>query len=269
MPTMPPALSTDEIVSYHVQGFLTLDRLLSAGEVADMKVIYDDLFASDAGKASGDHFDLGGADEEGAEPKLPQILDVSRYAPEIREFDFYRAAGDLARELLGKDSTIRGEHAINKPPRDGIETPWHQDEAYWDPALLYESLSIWIPLQDVTTANGCMHFLPGAHRLGVLEHQSIGGDTRVHGLEVCEPGLDLTGAVACPLPAGGATIHGNRMLHYTSPNVSDGPRRALIIMAQLPTRPYPFGRRFPWNERKRTERERRARDAATAPVTAA
>lgn len=262
MRTLEHQLATEQIVSYHVQGFLTLERVMSAGEIEDMKVIYDGLFAREAGRDSGDHFDLGGSDEEGAAPKLPQILDVSRYAPEIKEFDFCRATEDLARQLLGKECVIRGEHAINKPAQTGVETPWHQDEACWDPSLLYESLSIWIPLQDVSTANGCMQFLPGAHRLGVLEHQSIGGDPRVHGLEVHEAGLDLSGAVASPLPAGGATIHGNRMLHYTGPNRSDQPRRALIVMAQLPPRPYPFDRRFPWNERKLTARERRGRAAA-------
>lgn len=258
------ALTPHQIVSYHVQGYATLDRIASAAEVAAMKEIYDDLFARRAGRASGDHFDLGGTDEDGSEPQLPQILDVSRYAPEIKQFDFYRNAESLARQLLGPDCTIRGEHAINKPANDGRETPWHQDEAYWDPSLFYESLSIWIPLQDVDESNGCMQFLPRSHRLGVLRHQSIGGDVRVHGLEVCEPDLNLDRAVACPLRAGGATIHANRMLHYTGTNVTGEPRRALIVMAQLPPVPYPLPRRFPWNERKQTARARRSEEARSA-----
>ena len=251
-------LSNEAIVFYHVNGYLTVDRLVSADELPRITAIYDELFARRAGHSSGDHFDLGGTDEDGVEPSLPQILDVSRYAPELKSFDFYRAAADLARQLLGQDATIRGEHAINKPGRRGQPTPWHQDEAYWDPSLLYESLSIWIPLQDVTAETGCMQFLPRSHKLGVLQHQSIGGDVRVHGLEVCEAGLDLSEAVVCPLPAGGATIHGNRMLHYTGPNLKESPRRALIIMAQLPTRPHPTKRSFRWNELKRTARQKRS-----------
>jgi ectoine hydroxylase-related dioxygenase (phytanoyl-CoA dioxygenase family) len=257
-------LTREQLVAYHVRGFLCLDRIAAPAEVAAMREIYDDLFASEAGRSSGDHFDLAGADADGEESRLPQILNVSRYVPQIREFEFYGAAQELARQLLGPGCVIKGEHAINKPANSAQETPWHQDEAYWDPTLFYETVSIWIPLQEVTVTNGCMQFLPGSHRLGVLRHRSIGGDVRVHGLEVDEPQLDLTAAESCPLPAGGATIHGNRMLHYTGPNATDTPRRALIIMAQLPPVRYPKERRFPWNEVKQTARERRRQEQRKA-----
>src|SRR5205085_8106879 len=126
------------------------------------------------------------------------------------------------------------DHAILKPALHGVETPWHQDEAYWDPAFEYESMSIWISLQEATEENGCMWFVPGSHRLDVLPHHSIDNNPRIHGLEV--DGADVVKAIACPLPAGGCTIHHNRTLHYTGPNRSSQPRRALILGFGLPAR---------------------------------
>jgi ectoine hydroxylase-related dioxygenase (phytanoyl-CoA dioxygenase family) len=257
-----PILSPQQIVQYHVQGYLSLDAIASPQEVALMRAVYDDLFERQAGRENGEQFDLGGSDEEGVKAKLPQILNPSRYAPELKQLQVYANAQAVAQQLLGSPAKVTGDHAINKPPLDGAQTPWHQDEAYWDPKQLYEAMSIWIPLQDVTVENGCMQFIPGSHRLDIVDHQSIGGDVRVHGLEVCDPKVDVSAAVACPLPAGGATIHSNRTLHYAGSNTTPTPRRALILMASLPGKPYPAPRRFPWNEAKRAARDARAMAAA-------
>jgi ectoine hydroxylase-related dioxygenase (phytanoyl-CoA dioxygenase family) len=65
-----------------------------------------------------------------------------------------------------------------------------------------------------------MQFVPRSHREPVQAHHSINYDPRIHGLEV-DAAVDTMRAVACPLPAGGATIHHNRILHYAGPNTSD------------------------------------------------
>ena len=140
----------------------------------------------------------------------------------------------------------------------GAPTPWHQDEAYWDPNLDYHSLSVWMPLQEATLENGCMVFLPGSHKREITPHQSIGGDTRVHGLEMLDA-VDEAKAVACPLPAGGATFHDARTMHFTGANRSQVPRRAYIIGFGRPATPRAEARRFPWNEAKRTARDERSR----------
>lgn len=252
-------LTQDQIDFYHREGYLSLEAITTQEEVDRLREIYDRLFERRAGRETGDQFDLAGTDEEGKEASLPQILNPSRYAPELLEGQFRINAEAIAKQLLGEEAALHGEHAINKPPRQGAATPWHQDEAYWDPAFDYAELSIWIPLQPATLENGCMQFIPGSHKQEVAEHQPIGNDPRVHGLELVE--VDARKAVACILPAGGCTIHGSRTMHYAGPNTSDAPRRALILTGGLPATPRAEERRFPWNERKHTAREERARAA--------
>lgn len=92
-----------------------------------------------------------------------------------------------------------------------------------------------MPLREATLENGCMVFLPGSQKGEIAPHQSIGGDTRVHGLEILAAVREAD-TVACPLPAGGAT--------FTSPRTN--------------------GRRFPWQEAKRTARDERSRAAGKA-----
>jgi ectoine hydroxylase-related dioxygenase (phytanoyl-CoA dioxygenase family) len=254
-----PFLTAKQVAFYHEHGFLVVESILTPDEVDRLAAIYDRLFEAKVGREEGNQFDLAGTDEEGVEARLPQILGPSNYAPEMREFSCYANAQEIAQDLLGPEASAGGDHAIFKPAQIGAETPWHQDEAYWDPSMDYESMSIWIPLQEATIENGCMWFVPYSHKGEVLPHHTIDHDPRIHGLEVDE--ADLCEAVACPLPAGGATIHHNRTLHYTGPNVSNVDRRALILGAGKTAKPRGDGRRFPWNEAKRTARDERAKAA--------
>jgi len=265
---MPDYLLTDEqIAAFHENGFLAIPALTTQKEVARLREIYDRLFAQKAGRETGDQFDLAGTDEEGKEAALPQILGPSKYAPELNDFALRKNALTVARQLLGPDANYAGEHAILKPARSGAPTPWHQDEAYWNPALDYRSISIWVPLQEATLENGCMQFVPGSHKLPIAKHQSIGNDPRVHGLELApDANVDVEKAVACPLPAGGATMHLSSTLHYTSANRTDAPRRAYILVFHAPSKPRETPRRFPWQEEKRTARQERADRAKAATV---
>jgi len=253
-------LTQEQIDFYHREGYLALPAVTTPEEVAWLRGIYDRLFEQRAGREVGDQFDLGGADQEGETAVLPQILGPVRYAPELERGLFRVNALAIARQLLGPGAEYHGEHAILKPPSMGAETPWHQDEAYWDPAAEYQSLSIWIPLQEATLENGCMQFIPRSHRQEVQPHHSIGHDPRVHGLEI--DAIDTSIAVACPIPAGGATIHHNRTMHYAGPNGTAEPRRAYILGFGLPRRPREETRDFYWNVQKRAPRQERAAAAA-------
>jgi ectoine hydroxylase-related dioxygenase (phytanoyl-CoA dioxygenase family) len=115
--------------------------------------------------------------------------------------------------------------------------------AYWDPARDHFAISVWIPLQPVTEDNGCMQFQPGSNRLPVLEHRRV--DPATEGLVLVDDS-PVTDPVVCPLSLGGATVHGNRTVHYTGPNRSEEPRRALIMSFASPSRARTEQRSFPW-----------------------
>jgi hypothetical protein len=74
-------------------------------------------------------------------------------------------------------------------------------------------------------------------------------------LEVVPGAVDFSSAVACELPAGGATFHHGRTLHYTPPNNSEDYRRAYIAMGSAYEKPLAAPRSFPWQVRQRVARE--------------
>jgi ectoine hydroxylase-related dioxygenase (phytanoyl-CoA dioxygenase family) len=256
MPEPTITLAQEQIDFFHREGYLAIEAITTQEEVARMRVIYDRLFENRAGREEGNQFDLAGTDEDDQEAKLPQILGPSRYEPELKDSLYFANAFAISTQLLGEGTVPMGDHAILKPARQGAPTPWHQDEAYWNPELEYFSLSVWMPLQEATLENGCMQFIPGSHLWEVQPHHTINHDPRIHGLEADE--IDDSNAVACPMPPGGATFHLSRTFHYTSSNRTDQPRRAYILGFGHPPKKRETTRDFHWNRTKRTPREERA-----------
>jgi ectoine hydroxylase-related dioxygenase (phytanoyl-CoA dioxygenase family) len=240
------------------QGYLVLDKIAEADEVTQVRSICERLFDENAGFDEGKRFNMVGADGDASAPDLPQMLHPSVYAPELLHTKFFSVAQGLAKELLGPDVRFCFDHVIKKPALDGAVTPWHQDEAFRDPAFDYDEVSIWIPLQPVDAANGCMEFVPGTNRGEVLPHRSPNDDVRVHAIE-CYAGFDPHDAVSCPIPAGGCTVHTGRTVHGAGANHSGQPRYAYVLVFDLPRRPRTGTRNFPWQAVKRTGRMERER----------
>ena len=74
------------------------------------------------------------------------------------------------------------QHVRIKPPeRDVVaefdqpflfgQTGWHQDQGVARPhADETNMLTVWIPIKDTTTTNGCLQVVPGSHRSGLTTH---------------------------------------------------------------------------------------------------
>ena len=112
---------------------------------------------------------------------------------------------------------------LAKPPVNSAPTYWHQDEGYWGRNLDEKGITCWMPFHDVDVASGCMHFIDGGHRDGILPHEQpadIESD-----LLMCHP--DESRAVACPIKLGSVTFHHGKTPHMTRANNSQQWRRVL------------------------------------------
>ena len=241
---------------YATNGYLCLDSATSIDEISRVRRIIEDLMARRVGEVRGDRLDVVGTDEPGAEEKSPQMLMPCNYAPELtgRLHDDARA---IAAELLGSEFAPEGEHVIMKPALTGPATPLHQDEAFWSAETDYCSLSIWFPLGDVTGESGCMRFVPGSHRRGIVPHHSVNDDPRNNGLEVCA--AESFDVVHAPLPAGGATVHHCRTIHGAAANRSGQSRYAYILGFGLRAQRSMEERDFSWQKGRVLRREMQAR----------
>jgi Phytanoyl-CoA dioxygenase (PhyH) len=254
----PHLLNDDQVQSFSTNGFLAFKGLVAPDELREVRSIIEDLFERRAGEKEGAHLDLIAAGGTVAPRTSPQITNPVNYAPRLQQTRFFQDALAIARQLLGEKAYGRWDFAILKSPQTGAATPWHQDEAFRDPNFDFTELTIWIALQDTPAESGCLRFIPGSHRAGVLSHHSVNDDPLSHALE-CDADFDVSAGVACPLRAGDGTIHHPRTLHCSNPNTSARPRFGYILVFGLAPRPIETSRTFPWLERRHTFAQDRRR----------
>jgi ectoine hydroxylase-related dioxygenase (phytanoyl-CoA dioxygenase family) len=246
--TIEVSLAAADVEALERDGFVSIGRITTDEEVAWLGELYDWLFASKAEAFRGGRFDLVRPYDSEGEDRLPQLLAPEQRFPQLRQTAFWRNGRKLAAQLLGLDEELlRGwGHMIRKPALVGEALPWHQDEAYWDPAMVYRALGCWLPLDDATIENGCMSYIPGSHRSEVLVHRHVGDDPRVHALFTSPARADIERAVPVPVPAGGAVFHHSRTMHSSGPNRTDKARRAYANEWQLAPVKAEVAPRRPW-----------------------
>ena len=254
-----PHLTEDQLLAFRRDGFLLVKGLSSDEEITSLRAPFDRMFSERRGWDTGDLFDMVGTDSAEQALALPQLVRTSRYEPLLRRTKLASSARSIAEQILGPKVENDLEHAISKPPFTGAATPWHQDDAFHRKGSgVLESISIWMPLQDVTIENGCMQYIRGSNLGPLYPHRSPRNDPRIHGLETISL-PDLTNCVAVPVRAGDAVIHLSRTLHSAGVNTSDQPRRAYVLGYSVRARRDEFlTRDYPWNLEKQTAREERS-----------
>jgi phytanoyl-CoA hydroxylase len=143
-------------------------------------------------------------------------------------FDEFSRTPELAAaaDSLGYENPLLLQSMyILKPPRIGGEVRVHQDSTYLytDPE---SCIGFWFALEDATTENGCMHFIPGAHKKSLKELQYRGSDGKMTYKTLDDTPWPENSAVCAEAKAGSLVIFDGRAPHLSGPNRSDRSRHA-------------------------------------------
>lgn len=220
--------SADDVEFFRENGYLVVERITTDEELEWLTKIFLAVFEEGTGV-----FEPGRETDQVGPPQISQTIAPELRYPALLQTTYHRNARRFAAALLevpAEELTSWG-HMIRKPARKSRPAPWHQDEAYWQPELTYHALGCWLPLHEVSVERGAMQFIPGSHKGDLLMHHHVG---EVAGNLLEAEGVDASNAAPCPLPAGGATFHHHRTLHYTAPNTTDEDRLAYPVEFQLP-----------------------------------
>ncbi len=220
------SVTAEQSRAFWDDGYLALDRAVDPDDIAEVRALLDPLFDRISSTPRELVKDLSG-DSAAAAPRIAEIIHTIDLEPALLNTRAFASLQQLSSVLLGARAHHVFDHAIYKPAHNDAATSWHQDAVYLpEGPVLRPAVHIWLPLQDATLENGCMHFIGGSHR-EVVGHHRRNHDPRTSVLETDH--VDPTQAVACPIPVGGVTLHTPGTLHYTGPNRSDGVRRAWIL----------------------------------------
>ncbi len=140
-------------------------RLLQAGKISDP--LTNEPFETRL-------FKLHEGDTEAAPTRYRENL----HRPAFYRLFFHEQLLDMVETLHGSELRLYPNYTLRPkfPEWGGHQVLWHQDGGYTaggaggsDVGRL-RMVNVWTPLVPVNVENGCMQFIPGTHKLGVMPH---------------------------------------------------------------------------------------------------
>lgn len=178
-------------------------------------------------------FEDGAFDEEG-KLRRPKDLSLNKMGHAMHDLDpvfnaFSRTPklAALVDSLGYEDPGILQSMVIFKPPQIGGEVTPHQDSTFLftDPE---SCTGFWFALEDATTENGCMNFIPGAHK-EPLKRINYRRDDGSYVIETLDETPWSGEPVAAEAPTGTLVVFNGRAPHMSGANRSDKSRLAYTL----------------------------------------
>lgn len=216
-----PSATPDDVRHFREHGWIVVEHAIDPTDLATLESRCAEILEKKETMA----FDWAWEKGTPREARPFRIVQASPtyYWPEFNEAPFRKWAIAFASDLMGSPLEFWYDQFLAKPPHNEAPTHWHQDEGYWGRNLDERGITCWMPFHDVDERNGCMHFIDGGHKIGVLEHKqppNVQSD-----LLYCEP--DESKAVSCPIKVGSVTFHHGKTPHMTTANETNEWRRIL------------------------------------------
>ena len=221
-------LSGEQVAGFHAQGYLAPVRMLDDKQV---EVLRDELAGVMNPRHPGHLLFHEYHSNESTDPStvLFHALGAWRISPAFHDLLWNPRFVVPASQLLDGPVRFWHDQLFCKPPQHGGVVAWHQDFSYWTRTTPMAHLTCWIALDDATIENGCLQYVPGSHRWDLLPITGLaGGMDEIRSVLTPEQ-VGQFRPVAIEVRKGEASFHHPLMVHGSSENRSDRPRRGTVI----------------------------------------
>jgi ectoine hydroxylase-related dioxygenase (phytanoyl-CoA dioxygenase family) len=222
-------LTQDQVDFFHNNGYLAGVKMLDEDQVEKLRKELDGL--TDVHKPGHELFyEFHSNESSDANTILFHALGAWRITPGFHDVLWNPRFLVAASQFLG-NRPVRFWHdqLFYKPPKKGGVVAWHQDYSYWTRTKPLAHLTCWCGLDDSMTENGCLQYVPGSHRWGLLDKPELAGSL----MGIMDYLTSEQQAEFHPVPvetkAGEAIFHHSLTLHGSGENKSEKPRRAFVI----------------------------------------
>ncbi len=218
-------INQKEVDFYNDNGYLVVDEIYSAGEVAAMRAVVDELI--DKARGISDHdkvYDLEPSHTP-ERPRVRRIKEMYNVHPLFREMAEHPKLIAVLSKLLGPDLILHGGKINIKAASYGSPVEWHQDWAFY-PHTNDDVLAVGVMLDDMTEENGPLLIAPGSHKGPTFDHHVDGVFAGAVDPEACS--LDFKNAARVIGKAGACSFHHVRAMHGSEQNRS-GKDRMLML----------------------------------------
>ncbi|SFI63348.1 Ectoine hydroxylase-related dioxygenase, phytanoyl-CoA dioxygenase (PhyH) family [Paenibacillus sp. UNC496MF] len=208
-------LTAEQLEQYREKGYVVLEDVFGAEEMDRIRGIIDayDLEGEEALKRGSKGFN-------NIPNQINFTCNLTRRDKELESFIGDQRFVDLTTGVLGPDIRLYWDQSVYKRPEAKRDFPWHQDNGYV-PTDPVEYMTCWLALDDATVENGCIWIQPGSHHQGYIEHVKTDTGWQCYFGE--DPGMPV------PLRKGSMAVFSSLLLHRSTPNQSDGTRKAYVI----------------------------------------
>lgn len=223
-------LKQEQIDFFNENGFLAGVKMLDENQI---EIIRKEMAEIADPNHPGHHLFYEFHSNESQDPNtiLFHALGAWRISPSLHDVLWNPRFVMAASQLLG-NVPVRFWHdqIFWKPPKQGGVVAWHQDYSYWTRTKPIAHLTCWCGLDDATKENGCLQYIPGSHRWGLLPKPVIAGE--LAGIKTFlneEQKKMFEHPRFAEVKAGEAIFHHALTLHGSGSNTSEKPRRAFVI----------------------------------------
>jgi ectoine hydroxylase-related dioxygenase (phytanoyl-CoA dioxygenase family) len=212
-------LTPDQIAQYREKGYVVPDFRLPKETLESIRRDHDRLLAANP------------AFRDNCSALLSHDMSFLNYA---RNDDIL----DMVEQLIGPDIALWNMSFFAKPALNGKKTPFHQDGEYW-PVRPLATCTVWIAVDDATTENGCLQFIPGSHKdKRLMKHEQKNDPALTLQQELLPGEFDEAAAENLVLDAGQISLHDVFLAHGSAVNRSDKPRRGMTLRLMPTTSVY-------------------------------
>jgi hypothetical protein len=225
-------LTKEQIEFFDENGYLPNIKMLNDEQ---LEILRSELFELADVSHPGNKLFYEYNSNESTDPKtiLFHALGEWRITPGLHDVLWNPAFVMAASQLLGnKPVRFWHDQIFYKPPKKGGVVAWHQDYSYWTRTKPVAHITCWCALDDATVENGCVQYIAGSHKWGLLPKTVIAGDIDgIRSFLTDEQKNQFENARPTPVKAGEAIFHHSLTLHGSGENRSSQPRRAFVINA--------------------------------------
>lgn len=221
-------LSDEQVEFYLEHGYVSGIRMLDDQQVDALR---EELATLADAKHPAHELFYEYRSNESADPSkiLFHALGAWRIARGFHDLLWHPAFTMPASQLIGGAVRFWHDQLFCKPAQHGGVVAWHQDYSYWTRTKPLAHLSCWIGLDDVTRANGCLHYVPGSHRWKLLPITGLANDMDEIQTVLDDEQRRAFAPVAIELKQGEASFHHPLMVHGSFENRTARERRATVI----------------------------------------
>jgi len=217
-------LNSHQIDFYNLNGYLSIDNVYSDSQIKSLSDITNEFVEkSRLVTEENDMFALE-SNHSANNPRLTRIKSPHKFHSIYEQAMKDDKMLDILQDLIGKDIRIQGTKLNMKMPGGGRQVEWHADWGHY-PHTNDDLLAVGISLDDSTKENGCLIVMPRSHKWTATSHHEDGFFVGAVDID----SIDMQKAVHVTSKAGGISIHHVRTLHGSAPNMSDKPRRLLLL----------------------------------------